>query len=118
MCRAITAPKDRDMTRLRCDLGTCLDVAATVALTVSIVLLLVLIADLFVPPPYPDQLSAFANAALFLGLLSMPKICCTIAWPIHLHQKRRGERVFGWFRLVVLASAGWMWLVFEAITRL
>jgi len=101
--------------------GTFLDVAATVALTVSIVLLLVLFADLLSPlnavGSYPDYLSALARAAMFLGLISTPTICCAIAWPIHVRQKRRGERVFGWLRFVVLASAVWMWFVFVGITN-
>ena len=103
--------------------GTYLYVAATVALAVSIVLLLALLADFLTPLPYavgshPDYLSALAKAVLFLGVLSAPTICCTIAWPIHLLKKRRGEKVFGWPRFMVLASAVWMWLVFQGIANL
>ena len=103
--------------------GTFLDVAATVALTVSIVLLLVLFADLLSPLPDtvgsdPNYLSALASAAMFIGLLSTPTICCAIAWPVHIRQKRRGERVFGWLRFVVMASAVWMWFVFVGLTNL
>lgn len=100
-----------------------LDIAATVALAVSIVLLLVLFADLLSPPPetvgsHPGSLSALLRAAMLLGLLSAPSICCAIAWPIHVRQKRRGEKVFGWLRFVVLGSAVWMLFVFVGVTSL
>lgn len=103
--------------------GTFLDVAATVTLAGSIVLILVLFADLLFALPdtvgsHPGYLSALAKAAMAFGLLSTPTICCAIAWPIHIRQKRRGERVFGWLRFVVLASAVWMWFVFVALTNL
>lgn len=110
------------MSGIQSRVGTFLDVAATVALTVSIVLLLILFADLLFPPPdtvgsHPGYISALAKAAIFLGLISTPTICCAIAWPIHVRQKRRGERVFGWLRFVVLASAVWMWFVFVGLTN-
>ena len=102
--------------------GVYLDVVATLALAASVVLLMVLFTDLFVPPPHtvgshPRHLAVLAEAGAFLGLLSMPTICCAIAWPIHVRQKRRGERVFGWLRFVVLASAAWAWFVFAAVTN-
>ena len=102
---------------------TYLDVAATLALAVSVVLLLVLFADLLTPLlddawSHPGYLSRLANAALVLGLLSMPTICCTIVWPIHIRQKRRGAKVFGWLGVVVLASALWMLFVYDAVTSL
>lgn len=111
------------MPSIQSRVGIYLDFAATIALAVSVVLLQVLLADLFIPlrvtvGPHPGYLSALANATLFLGLLSLPTICCAIAWPIHLRQKRRGERVFGWLRFVVLASAVWMWFVFEGVASL
>ena len=101
--------------------GTFLDVAATVALAMSVGLLLVLFADLLTPAPdttgsHPGSPSALAKAAIFPGLLSTPTIWCAIAWPIHVRQTLRGESVFGWLRFVVLASAVWMWFVFLAVT--
>ena len=100
-------------------IGTCLDVAATVALAVSIVLLLILFADVLTPSPslagYP---SGFVGALQTLGLFSIPTICCTIAWPIHIRRKRRGAKVPGWLRFVVLASAAWAWIVYVGVTNL
>ena len=111
------------MPGIKSRVGSFLDVAATVALAVSIVLMAVLFADLLSPPPdtvgsHPGYLSGLVRAAMFLGLLSTPTICCAIAWPIHVRQKQRGEGVFGWLRFVVLASAVWMWFVFVGLTNL
>ena len=104
-------------------IGTVLDVAATLALAVSVGLLVILFAGLLAPQPDtavpdPHYLSALASTGLLLGLLTLPTLWSAIAWPLHLRQKRRGKPVFGWLRLVVLASAVWMGLVFEAIGRL
>ena len=97
--------------------------AVSVALAVSVGMLLLLFADLFSVASEavgsdPDLWSALASAAMFLGLLAMPTVWSVIVWPIHLRQKRRGEKVFGWLRFVVLASSLWMVLVYVAIQRL
>lgn len=111
------------MSRIWSRARRCLDAATTVVLVGSVALLLLLYADLLASPTdavrsHPGYLSALANAMLFLALLSMPTLCCAIAWPIHLRQKRRGEKVFGWLRYAVLASSVWMWLVYKGITSL
>ncbi|MGX0976590.1 hypothetical protein ACSSVY_002310 [Roseovarius sp. MBR-51] len=104
-------------------IGAILDVAATVALVASFVLLIILFADLFTPPFYTDgfhlgYFAGLAKATTFLGLMLMPTICCAIAWPIYIRQKRRGQPVFGWLRFVVLVSAAWTWFVFVALNGL
>ncbi len=102
-------------------IGKYLDVVATVMLAVSVVLVVVSFVDLFTPPPdaigvHPNRLKSLAEASIFLGILSMPNIICAIAWPIHMRQQRRGGRVFGWLRFVVIASAIWMYFVFISLS--
>lgn len=101
--------------------GGILDVAASEGLAASVCLLVIISADVFTPPSdtvgtHPRYLTGLANAAMLLGLLFMPTICCAIAWPIHVRQKRRGQPVFGWLRFVVLASAAWTFFVFAALS--
>ncbi|MCL4069440.1 hypothetical protein M3484_23055 [Pseudomonas sp. GX19020] len=98
-----------------------MDVAATLALAASIALLVVLFADLLKPPlgtTEPAPLSTLGKAAMFLMLLATPTISCFVLWPVHLNNRRRGKKVAGWLRYVVLASAGWMWLLFAGINTL
>ncbi|MEQ5872666.1 hypothetical protein J4E08_22665 [Sagittula sp. NFXS13] len=104
-------------------IGAILDVAISMALAASVVLVMLVFADLFTPPSgtvgtYPNYLTNLTKAALFQGLLFSPTISCAIAWPIHICQKRRGQRVFVWLRFVVLASAVWAWFVFTALSDL
>lgn len=100
-------------------IGTCLDIAATLALAVSLVLVLILFADLFLPlADVAADPSGLLSVFLLLGLLFMPAIWCSIVWPIHMCQKRRGARVYGWVRFVVLASAAWTWVMYRALTTL
>lgn len=112
-------PKEKALPGVLSLIGTCLDVAATVALAVSIVLLLILFADVLTPLPgmtgYPLGL---VGALQILGLFSTPAICCTIVWPIHIRQKRQGAKVSGWLRFVVLASAAWTWSVYVGVSNL
>ncbi|WP_298858469.1 hypothetical protein [uncultured Sulfitobacter sp.] len=120
---AIYILKEKSLPGISSRVGTYLDFIATVALAASVVLLMVIFADLFTPPSdtvgtHPRYLAALAEAAMFLGLLFMPTIACAIAWPIHVHQKRRGQPVFGWLRFVVLASAAWTWFAFTALSGL
>jgi len=103
--------------------GAVLDIAATVALVCSIGAFGLLAADVLRPPPgtigaHPGGFLALVRPMIFLGLLSFPTICCAIDWPIHLRQKRRGLRVFGWLRVVVLAASLWMWWVLAAVNAL
>ena len=109
------------MSSIRSGIETLPDLVTTAALAVSVVLLLVLFADLLDLPPDTEGLwphATLAKAAVFAGLLSMPVMCCMIAWPIHLRQRRRGERVFVWLRCGVLASSAWMGPVFHGISNL
>lgn len=97
--------------------------AASIAVAVSLVLLLLLFVGLFsaaseTAGSYPHAWSALARAAMILGLFAMPTVWSAIVWPIHLRQKRRAERLFGWLHLVVLVSSLWMGLVFVAVQRL
>ena len=100
-----------------------LDVAASLALAASVVLVMLVFADLFTPlsgtvATHPNSLTNLTTAALFLAVLFSPTIGCAIAWPIHVCQKRRGQPVFAWLRFVVLASAVWAWLVFAGLSDL
>ncbi|MBW4982605.1 hypothetical protein KZZ07_08635 [Mameliella sp. CS4] len=100
-----------------------LDFAVAVALAASVVLVMLVFADLFTPPAgtvgtHPNYLTNSTKAAVFVGLLLSPTIGCAIAWPIHVCQQRRDQPVFPWLRFVVLASAVWTWFVFAALSDL
>ncbi len=115
--------KEKNLPGVASRVGAILDVAATVALAASVVLLMVIFADLFTPPSgtvgaHPNFLKASTEAVFFLGLLFIPTIGCALAWPIHVRKKRRGQPVFAWLRFVVLASAVWAWFVFAALNGL
>jgi hypothetical protein len=101
---------------------TFLDRVASFMLAISVVMLLMMSAGLLTPPPdtvgsHPNFPFNLSKATLFIALLSSPTICCAIVWPLYIRQKKRGERVFSWLPLVVLASALWMSLVFWAVVH-
>lgn len=103
--------------------GIWLDRTATAALVLSGGLLLVLLAQLLheaLGPAAsdPHNLSRLGEAIAFVALFSAPTLGAAIAWPMHLRNKRKGLRVFGWLRFAVLASALWMGLIFAALSGL
>ena len=104
-------------------IGKYLDVVATIMLAVSVVLVVVSFVDLFTPPPdtigvHPNILKSLARASTLLGIFYVPSIICAIAWPIHIRQQRKGSRVFGWLRFVVIASSFWTYFVFASLSGL
>ena len=99
-----------------------LDVVATVSLCISVVVVVVMFADMILPPggttgTHPNNLERSVKATILLGLLCAPAIFCAILWPNYLRQKRLGAETFGWLRFVVLASALWTYFVYEAINN-
>lgn len=104
-------------------LGRVLDLFVSLALAFGVVLLFAIFGDSLTPPAgtvgqHPNHPWNAIKAVAFIGLLSSPTIFLAVLWPIHLRQKRRGERVFGWLPFVALASAVWMWFVYSALLGL
>lgn len=109
--------------RIISQIGATLDVAVTLALAASVVLIMLVFADLFMPPAgtvgtRPNYLATLTKSASFLGILFSPAICSATAWLIYVRQKRRGQPVFTWLRFVALASAVWAGFVFAALNDL
>ena len=100
--------------------GKILDIFVSLALTASILLLLAIVVDLFTPPDgtIGQNPGSATKALTFIGILSIPTLAFAALWPIHLRQKRRGERVNGRVPFYTVASSAWICAVYLALQNL